>query len=372
MLFPAQERARASGMANITRVSDATQFVSYISHSLKFHPVRSLVIVPLHEGRSRGIIRLDLPARASVVDEYAATVMGMVCRVNRVDAFLAVVYTDREIGTSLPHRRLVRALLSRADACGLTVLDVITVTASGWGAHSAADLKPGGRDLAELALPDVPRGHSAATRLPHVRPETSAATRRALGALEDAHSEVYDHGGPTSESLARHLNLLGFTLDPVTFVESLPAHDQLCDADGAALLWCLTVPALRDVALVQWAADEPLARRVWDAQRQWHDGEEFPVEYARIMWGDAPRPDHERLRAGLELSRQAAARAPRQYRVGALAACAWLSWALGESSRADAYVNLAGRIEPQHGLCTIVRTFLASGHLPEWAFSPAT
>ena len=58
--------------------------------------------------------------------------------------------------------------------------------------------------------------------------------------------------------------------------------------------------------------------------------------------------------------------APR--RAGALAVCGWLSWALGRSTHADRYARKALAAEPDHGLASIVRSFVSAAHLPDWAF----
>ncbi|HBR87853.1 MAG TPA: hypothetical protein DEA59_01135, partial [Microbacterium sp.] len=70
----------------------------------------------------------------------------------------------------------------------------------------------------------------------------------------------------------------------------------------------------------------------------------------------------------LDAARAAAAAAPRARRAGALATCAWLSWALGRSTHAAAFAEMAFAIEPDHGLAGIVLTMVNAGHLPEWAF----
>ena len=48
--------------------------------------------------------------------------------------------------------------------------------------------------------------------------------------------------------------------------------------------------------------------------------------------------------------------------------CAWLSWAGGRSSHAGRYARMALKIDDEHGLADIVRSFVRVGHLPGWAF----
>ena len=125
---------------------------------------------------------------------------------------------------------------------------------------------------------------------------------------------------------------------------------------------------MRDIALVQWCGGFAAGDEALDAQLRWESGEEYPAHLAMQMWGEGERPDPNRLEAALALSRRVAAAAPRAVRAGALASCAWLSWALGRSTHAERYALLAGEIEPEHGLAEIVRSFVLAGHLPDWAF----
>ena len=137
---------------------------------------------------------------------------------------------------------------------------------------------------------------------------------------------------------------------------------------AAMLGWCLNRPGLRDIALVQWATDQSGGDIASDAQRRWEDGEEYPVDLALVMWGDARRPDHARLEAALAVARDVAALLPKKQRPGPLSVCAWLSWALGRSTHAHRYARSALAIDPRHGLADIVLAFVQAGHLPEWAF----
>ncbi|MBN9173996.1 MAG: hypothetical protein J0I70_07570, partial [Microbacterium sp.] len=54
------------------------------------------------------------------------------------------------------------------------------------------------------------------------------------------------------------------------------------------------------------------------------------------------------------------------------ATCAWLSWALGRSTHAESFARRACELEPEHGLGEIVRSFVAVGHVPDWAFRAET
>jgi hypothetical protein len=156
---------------------------------------------------------------------------------------------------------------------------------------------------------------------------------------------------------------------PQFFEDALARPLERADVyDTAALVWCLARPALRDVALVQWSGNLAQGDEAFDAQLRWEAGEEYPADLAMRMWGEGDPPQVSRLEAALALARAAAAVAPRTSRPGALAMCAWLSWALGRSTHAAAYAERACEIEPEHGLSQIVLSFVSAGHLPDWAF----
>lgn len=156
---------------------------------------------------------------------------------------------------------------------------------------------------------------------------------------------------------------------PGFFEDTITGRTAPRDAyDLAALIWCLARPSLRDVALVQWSGTFAQGDEAFAAQLRWEAGEEYPGHLAMRMWGEGETPDIPRLKAALELAREAAAAAPRVAQAGALSLCAWLAWALGRSTHAAAYAERACEIEPEHGLSQIVLSFVHAGHLPDWAF----
>ena len=156
---------------------------------------------------------------------------------------------------------------------------------------------------------------------------------------------------------------------PALFERALEWSPAASPMRAAILAWCLGRPALRDIALVQWATDQTGGDIAADAQQRWEDGEAYPGDLALVMWGDAPRPDARRLETALTLVREVAALVPKKNRPGPLALCAWLSWALGRSTRAHRYAQSALAIDPTHGLAGIVRAFVQAGHLPAFLWS---
>ncbi|MEV8267388.1 DUF4192 family protein [Microbacterium sp. NPDC076911] len=378
-------------MTTIVKAANAAQFLSLVPHLLGFTPSRSLVLVPFEGGRSLGAMRFDLPGASpdtppDTIDRIASTVIGMVCRLPTATAVAAVAYTDSTFAAdaAMPHQDLLRALERRADSCGVHVTDMICVAPDAWGSLFDIECPGEGRPLAEIDVnadaetgPAPVGNQTAGAALPPVDSVQREHVAEAIVSLKhlvellsgtcdgDAAPEVRQRINPQTIAAA-------YTLDdiPALFEESLTWNvADLAPYDVALVGWCLARPSMRDVALVQWSGQFDDGDEALDAQLRWETGEEYPPDLAMRMWGEGERPDPGRLHAGLELSRRIAAAVPREMRAGPLSMCAWLSWALGRSSHAEVYASMACEIEPEHGLSEIVLSFVAAGHLPEWAFT---
>ncbi len=382
-------------MSLTVKAADAAQFLSLIPRLLGCTPTRSLVIVPMCRGRSLGAMRLDLPPD-DIADVVAAQAIGMLCRIDEADALLAVVYTDAAIAGSrgLPGEALLAAIDEKADACGLRLVDALTVASDGWGSHRDPGRPLAGRPLTELrvrgddraALEEAgvdasPTGdQSSGAALPRVGQEARRAVALAGRSLASALEVIC--GIPSVSRADPRIDPAA--LEAACELDDLPSLFEAALEWGtgdhgagdlgdqpmrAAMLgWCLARPSLRDVALVQWASDQSGGDVAMEAQRRWEDGEEYPADLASFMWGEGPRPVAARLETALALVRTVAALVPKAQRPGPLAVCAWLSWALGRSSHAERYAGMALSIDRRHGLADIVRSFVQSGHLPDWAF----
>ncbi|WP_345801239.1 DUF4192 family protein [Microbacterium sp. AZCO] len=372
-------------MTTIVKAADAAQFLSLIPRMLGFHPRRSLVMIPFAGSRSLGAMRLDLPPDDESVDSVAATFLGMVCRLPGADAVASVAYTDESLAKGMPHQALAAALRRRADACGIRLSDALCVGADGWGSYLDRDLPPGGHPLAELG--DEPPGaehleiadgdQESGAQLPASDLVEKEAVGRALENLAEAVALLCGTDAGAGAAPDRRVDPAALTavcdLDdlPGLFEEALDWDADDLDAyDIAVLVWCLARPAVRDIALVGWCGGLDAGDEAFDAQLRWEAGEEYPAHLAMHMWGEGDRPDPQRLETALALARRAAAAAPRSWRPGPLATCAWLAWALGRSTHAEKYASRACEIEPEHGLAEIVRSFVHAGHLPDWAFRP--
>ncbi|MEU1971969.1 DUF4192 family protein [Microbacterium sp. NPDC019599] len=374
-------------MTTIVKAANAAQFLALVPRMLGYRPTRSLVLIPFAGSRSLGAMRVDLPGPLEPADAVAATVIGMVCRLPDADAVAAIVYTDEGFADGMPRTALSSALVDRADECGLRVTDSLCVAADAWGSYLDPELPLSGHPLADLG--DEPPGaehlevgagdQAAGTELPAVEDGERDDVARALSSLADAVGLLC---GPdaTGDAPTAEARVDPLALATVCRLDDLPAlfedvlrwdAGDLAPYDAAALVWCLSRPALRDIALVDWCGGLAAGDEAFDAQLRWEAGEEYPAHLAMQMWGEGPRPEVDRLERALALARQAAAVAPRDMRPGPLATCAWLSWALGRSTHAELYAQQACDIEPEHGLGEIVQSFVHAGHLPDWAFRRA-
>lgn len=378
----------------IVKAANAAEFLALLPRMLGFRPARSLVLVPFAGTRSLGAMRFDLPDSSSDGhDSAAATIVGLACRVSDVDAIAIAVYTDAAFAgsTAPPHRDLVDALERRADACGLRVTDALVVATDGWCSYFDDEAPAGGRRLTELAdaddgaaaeQPDPDQDAGAA--LPVVDAADAALVETALADLDRAVEAMCgrlddERGARRSpkRTTARSDRIDPRGLAAVLALDDLPAtfesalavgHAELDAYETALLIWCLERPAVRDIALAQWALGAGAGDRALEAQLRWEEGEAYPAHLARFMWGEGDQPDAARLDVALRLTRRLAAAAPSAHRPGALGAAAWLAWALGRSTHAAIHARTALEIDPDHGLAGIVTAFVEAGHLPDWAF----
>lgn len=355
-------------MTTVLPAPSPARFLSLLPHLAGCTPRQSLVLVPFRGTRSIGVLRLDLPRDVDLA-EYAATAIGMVCRVRDADALAIVVYADTPFAADggPAHRALVDRVRERARDCGLAVHGAHLVAADGWGSYEG---DAGPRPLTEIAPAawgddrgDVAADQRAGATLPRIG---KTARRRVAEAIKELAPLITERGvGATSSRTS---------LDFLTGVfEDALAWDpaDLHPAEAAVLTVTLATPLLRDVALTQWSADLASGQRTLDWQLRWQRGDRTAPDEPLRLAGDGPRPDPDRLRRALELTRHVAAGAPADYRAGALAGAGWISWALGNSTHAAWYVERALAHDPEHGLAGLLREILDAAHLPPWAFEPA-
>ncbi|MEJ3404550.1 DUF4192 domain-containing protein [Rathayibacter sp. YIM 133350] len=363
-------------MPTVIKAQSGQDFLALVPHLLGYRPRRSAVLIAFRGNRTCGALRFDLPAPGAlkVLKRHATSMIGMLCKIRDVDALVPLVYTDArfESGDGL-QGSFLDALVHRAELAGLHVRDALCVAADGWGSLFDEAVPPGGRPLrliaespvasvAELGDREVADDVTAGTDLPHVglvKTERVARRMQELGPdLVRSADELCDEA--EGDDMA------------ALFEGVLRADVEALSVDLAAFaLRLVQAPPLRDIALLGWAFGLETGRRV----------EREAVEYASthelvetpdglLLAGIGPRPDAERIDAAIVLLRTLGAHAPVSARPPVFAMLAWLSWALGQSSRAAVFVENALAIDPEYGLAQLVGAMVAGGRLPEWAFEP--
>lgn len=334
------------GQTTIHRATQPSDFLAAVPALLGYQPTESVVVVPFAGPRTVGAMRFDLPSVENA-SHLASVAAGMVCKVESATGLAIVVYGGRSQAEAVGE-----AISQTAAECGLNVIDRFYVTGGGWGFIGGDAVSP---------MPEIPE-HLAA-----MIPESDQHTGANLPEIDEALAREVAKAIPAD--LALSLAMQG--TDPLDLFEGALSWDgsSLEAQSAAAMIAMMNRPALRDIALVQWAHGFAAGESALDAQVAWESGVEYPKNLAMVMWGEGPRPAAERLVAALTACRHLAALAPEDAVVGPLSAAAWLSWALGRSTHADVYSRRALAIDPEHGLSQIVGSFIQAGHLPAFAFS---
>ncbi|MGN8027186.1 DUF4192 family protein [Microbacterium sp. 22242] len=404
-------------MTTIVHAAGAAELLAAIPVLTGFTPRDSLVLLPFHGSRTVGALRFDLPgpradggphpnstrrraAGPSAAErdrtapdpaEFAATAVGLACRVPDTDALALAVYAgdegerartqDPEAATALPAAELVAALMRRAEACGLRIVEALHVGGTAWSDYLDPSAAPHPLDSVP-ATPEVPGFAGPApdqvsgAALPRPGVVETESVGRALQAVE----RVLGPAGPGrrppagTDPVDPRAHEAALMLDdlPSFLEEVLDAPEAQSPFATAVLIWILNRPALRDVALVQWARNIDHGDAALAAQLSFREsGADVPEDVGGTMIGHGPRPDPDRLGIALTLVRRTIALAPRPTRAGPLAAAAWLSWATGRSTHAAHYLDLLDGIDPDLSFAHLLRAVVDSGLLPDWAFGAA-
>lgn len=386
-------------MTTIIKAADAAHFLGLVPHLLGFHPTRSIVLIPFAGTGSLGAMRMDLDPHdrgagpdastpmalvetpSDAVDRIASTAIGMVCRVRAADGVAVIIYTDETIaGGDLPREQIARALARRADACGLELRDALCVAGNGWASFLDPDRPDDGHplgmlqggDRAESLLPVGPGDQHDGATLPEIEPERLADVSAALEALAaavdaDPATIIDSHLDPRALDTLVRLDDIPELLEEMLEWDAPTAPPF----DAALAVVCLSRPAVRDIALLQWSGAMQDGDAALDAQLRWESGEPYPEEIGRRLWGDGPSPEPGRLAAALRIAQTCAALTDGARRAAVLGLCAWLAWAQGRSTVAAEFATRAQQIDADAGLAEIVLAFVNTAHLPEWAFDRA-
>ncbi|MGF3056119.1 DUF4192 family protein [Microbacterium sp. YY-01] len=395
-------------MTTILRASGAPQLLAAIPALAGYTPSNSVVLIPFDRGRSQGALRLDLPTYDDSGDyaEFAATAIGITCRLPTVDGVAIVVYTDHSVHSSMHPRALggiIDAIGLRAEACDLHVIETIIVGCDGWLDHAEEKHEP----LSLVQIPETPKvpgvgdvsgdqhsGLALPTPTAQQREEALYACNeldkvfQALRLLQENHvacehsdacctpHELLDTLNKTAEASGERIDPRALAMyqrldDAPQFLEEiLDSPAGMTAYEAAALSWCFSRPLVRDVALVQWARDRDHGDQALAAQLRFAETTvAVPEHIGGVLSGQGKAPDRDRMLLALSALRAAAALAPRAKTAGLLTGAAWISWAIGRATHAEHYVAQAHAIDPDHSLAGLIRTMISASLLPDWAFT---
>ncbi len=335
---------------------DPVALLALVPELVGFVPHDSLVLVALCGDVSRGTFRVNLPTGDADPGLFAATLVGLVCRVPGADTILPIVYADAPAA----HRAfapLFSGLRRAASAAGFRVLDGLFVAADGWGGEGRQP-RPAQELEEALRLRRLDPDAAPVAPAPHEEAALPRVERAQVVATAEAFARLRSEGEPP---------------DPLWFARysATWAPDEAGPVQAALAASMLSRPWARDVVLITWAwGSEAGLRALRFEERHRRGAPTADGSVVQAMSGSRVlgRPSATRIRHGIRLLRQVAARMPSPERAPALAALAWLSWALGRSSVAWAYVGQARASDPQHRFAELVEIMLDRGMLPEWAF----
>ncbi|MDH2445036.1 DUF4192 family protein [Amnibacterium sp. CER49] len=370
---------------DVVRADDAAAFLGLVPALTGGTPQESLVLVAFTGRRTAGALRLDLPVSSArgVGKRFATTAVGMLCKVERVDGVVPVVYTG------LPFARapwpLLERVASRAREAGLDVRDLLVVAADGWGSLLDPAQPVGGRPLAEIG--PTPQGTrllevDEAVRLPEVpEPEIEvfldalvrwellpegAGRVHGLDPARGVRGRAFGPAAAPERFVGRVLGGLDVSAAIEGMLEEHPDGPCACSALLAALAG---LPVLRDLVMMQFAWGPEFGAYV--RERTLVSAE--PVEptdpvVLAFSGGDMVRPDPDRVERGIAAVKRAAACLSPADRAPLLTVAGWLSWTLGRGTIAAAFVDRALVADPAYPFASLLGTMLGAGMLPEWAF----
>ncbi|HXH36579.1 MAG TPA: DUF4192 family protein [Plantibacter sp.] len=390
-------------MTTIVQAHAAEDLLALVPHLLGFAPESSLVVILFAGKRSRGALRVRLPAEAALSKRAAKTVaeraLAFASRAPGVDGVVPVLFVDRPFGrrtradgrAAPPGAAIVDAFVALARERGLIVKDALCSARDGWGSYLDPQVPIGGRSLALVEASPVARvapvpDELVTAQIPPADPTSIAAVEQAVRGFEEQLASIVGVGvGVDDDADLEALSVE--VMDTMERLAALPvlfehALDEgvagLSSEDVALLLVALERAWASDVALMQWAFGVELGEELFFAEHEHRDttaAELDDIEVFRrvalLLTGDGPQPDVPRVHDAIALLFGIAALAPVRYRPSPLCMLAWFSWALGQSTRAAAFLDQLAEIAPGHSLAPTIQAMVVQGHLPAWAFASA-
>ena len=393
-------------MPEIIRAGTDADFIALLPALVGMRLDRSLVLVTFAGTRTIHAARFDLPLRRDTrtLRSLADACVSLAARTPGADGVSVVVVTDStfEHERGIPWHELARAVDTRMGRAGFRVVSMLCSAADGWGRYDARGDDRGPWPLEEITgsegAADAARFFgelevaSAMAALPAEEPELypliDAAIDRIVDewelvdALRAGHHDIVPPSTATGihRAVERALGI------------ALADGSAEVDADALGMLTAYaSTPSWRDTITLQIAFGRRIGEIAAAQQREWnrrkaeHGGSMDEVVTAALANGDAVESETDRLiagrgdeaphvdrcRAGIGTLLRAAANVEAPARPGLLCMAGWLCWAIGRASAADLLLAEALQIEPGHRMSRMIRTLVAAGAVPDWAFAPA-
>lgn len=386
----------------VIKARQAHDFLALVPQLTGFLPRNSVVLVAFRGNRTCGALRFNLPeggAPRAVHRRVASTLVGMLCKIDGVNAVVPVLYTDQAFHQSggMPHQRFAAELVEAAERTGFLVRDVLCVASDGWGSYDDPQCPTRGRPLSDIAGSHVTDAAPPVLGTIESRAELPAADH----ALKEKVARLYRRYRRLAGDTPTLALAAGDVIDAADVTKTL-----LCGTDRrpeaetlAALLFLVQAPPTRDQIMLQIAFGEEIGALAGDLNRRYEsirqltgrtfdeialsehetavgapgsvtEEAEAGVLLGRLLTGfSRERPDPYRVERGIELLRLLTAHSPRAARPGPLCMLAWLSWTLGRGSVAGIFVDHALAIDPGYSMAHTLGAMFDAGHLPEWAWA---
>lgn len=329
----------------------------------------SVLLVPFTGKRTIGALRLDLPMTSDSRHDASLTALAVasLSRLDDCDRVMLVFYTDEEFAAATKRcDPLRRALAAGLDAAGFGVMDAFCVASDAWASWMDADAPHDGRPLSDIT--DSPLAARAAeARAGEQLAEFDADAR--LPDTDPAFAELLTDA-VDALTCGEERSALGL-LRPAADLDPLEVVEEAMGADAAnvpvPVLARLVVVCNRGASLqviVQTALGAATARRLLRGASRDQD------EVWRLLFGETRTlPSRERLGQAIALLRRAVPHVGAADVAEPLAVLAWMTWAVGRASVAQAHVSRVLALDPQNLLGTALAELLHRGQLPEWIYT---
>ena len=348
-------------MTTVIRKATAPDLLAAIPAMIERDPLGSVVLISFRGKLTHAVLRLDIP-RANE-KRFAATALGMFCKIQGADDVVPVICSDAPIAS---HAELMSTLVRRFRQAGFAVRDALTMGSDGWSSHLDPDSRV--HPLAEVELSAARLDLAAPNEPPErVPPADELSRRRMRDAL--ARIRMLEHDEDDEPDIFQPLYDLPFFAE-----KALDWSDTELAENGPLLLYALQLPLARDTVMLQWAFGLEFGDAMCsgdtcvgiEARKIYPDVDLAAAEY---MLGHGPAPDGERIARAIDLLTSLTARAEDAERPAPLCMLAWLHWACGRGSTAGVHIGEVRAIAPEYSMGQLLASLFSSGAMPEWIFT---